>query len=82
MSTITRRSVRRAGNIKSSAPTMQSIMTDAKKAGINYAVRGRLAGKNVAHTVAHFGTRSQAITSIHPTKKATRGRMATVTLFL
>jgi hypothetical protein len=74
--------VRRAGVFKSDVPTLGQLMANARKAGINYAVRGRNPHGKIAHTVAHLGSRSQMITGIHPTKKATPGRMATVSLFL
>lgn len=83
MSTITKRSVRRSGHTpwKSQVPTLGQLVADAANAGINYSVVGRPAGK-IAHTVAHLGSRVQMITGIHPTKRATPGRIATVTMFM
>lgn len=81
MSTITKRSIRRNVATFKGVPTLAGMVGDATKHKLNYATRGRRTGARVADLVTLIG-RTQVVTVRHPTKKSTRGRLASLTVFL
>jgi fructose-1,6-bisphosphatase/inositol monophosphatase family enzyme len=78
MSTITRRSIRRAPNSKfEGLPTLAGFVAFLAKGNISYGSTGRPFGSRVF--VAQMGNGAfLSATFAHPTKRPTRGRLATL----
>lgn len=86
MSTITRRSVRRASPSapgRRAVPTLNAVLADLQRQKIPSKLEGTRThgpwGRRIVVLVTHF-LRTRVLTFAHPTKKSTRGRLASLTI--
>lgn len=83
MGTITRRSIRRLGAAKKGVPTLRSVLQELAKAKRPSKLEGTRThspwGERILVMITNF-RRSQVLTFRHPTKRATRGRLCSLTI--